>query len=117
MLPSVAANEVGHEHWEREPYVFVSSILGPARGADFGKGGISWLTGTASWMYIAATQYLLGVQPTMEGLRIRPCLPPQWPSVRIVRRFRGHTYEIEIRQDPNRVMVNGTALEADGVIS
>ena len=107
LLPSVAAEEVGQEHWGREPYAFVSSVLGPARGSDFGAAGISWLTGTASWMYVAVTQYILGLQPTLDGLRIQPCLPAQWQNVRVIRQFRGHSHEIEIDNRTGRIRVNG----------
>ena len=107
MLPSVAAEEVGAEHWGREPYAFNSTIIGPAQTQDFGRGGISWLTGTASWMYIAATQYILGIQPTLDGLRIRPCLPAQWSNVRVQRRFRGREYAIELGKTSR---VNGQPL-------
>ncbi len=98
LLPSVAAEEVGQDHWGREPYVFTSTVMGPAQGKDFGKAGISWLTGTASWAYIAATQYLLGIRPTLDDLQVRPCLPPGWGSVRVTRRFRGKAYRIDIAQ-------------------
>ena len=113
MLPSVAAEELGHDHWGREPYAFNSSITGPARGKDFGRAGISWLTGTASWMYIAATQYLFGIQPTLDGLRIRPSLPPECGTVKVARRFRGKTYEIEVSGRSRDVRVNGKALVGD----
>ncbi|MCC6581133.1 MAG: hypothetical protein IT440_11900 [Phycisphaeraceae bacterium] len=94
MLPSVAAEEIGQDHWGREPYVFNSTITGPARGDDFGKAGISWLTGTASWMYIAATQYILGLQPALDGLHVKPCLPSTWKKVVVQRVFRGKMREI-----------------------
>ena len=110
MLPSVASEEARPEHWGREPYAFVSSVVGPARGKDFGQAGISWLTGTSSWMYIAVTQYILGIQPTLEGLRIRPCLPSCWPSVRVIRRFRGKTYTLDLRNKPGTSLVNGVPL-------
>ena len=113
LLPSVAAEDAGQAHWGREPYAFVSSILGPARGSDFGRAGISWLTGTASWMYVAVTQHILGIQPTLEGLRVRPCLPASLPLVRVVRRFRGRTFEIEIDNAQREVKVNGSLLRGD----
>lgn len=97
MLPSVAAEEVGQDHWGREPYVFNSTVVGPAQDADFGRGGISWLTGTASWMYIAATQHILGLRPTLDGLEVKPCLPSHWSDVRVRRRFRGETREYLLR--------------------
>jgi cellobiose phosphorylase len=96
LLPSVATEEVGQAHWGREPYVFTSTVVGPAQVQDFGRAGISWLTGTASWAYIAATQYMLGVRPTLEGLKVQPCLPPGWHRVQVSRRFRGQDYQIEV---------------------
>ncbi|MEI7881118.1 MAG: hypothetical protein WCI95_09615 [bacterium] len=96
LLPSVAAEEVGQEHWGREPYVFTSTVIGPAQGKDFGRAGISWLTGTASWAYIAATQYILGIRLTLEGLQMCPCLPSDWHDVNVVRRFRGQEYTINL---------------------
>lgn len=95
VLPSVAAEQQGQEHWGREPYAFNSTVIGPAQGNDFGRGGISWLTGTASWMYVAATQYILGIKPTLTGLQVNPCLPPQWRRVRVARRFRGQEQILE----------------------
>lgn len=119
LLPSVAAEEMGYDHWRREPYAFVSAINGPACGADFGRAGISWLTGTASWIYIAATQYILGIRPELNGLRIKPCLPSEWDAVRVRRRFRRRNYTIEMNRvrgsgaDDGRmeIKVDGRALE------
>jgi len=116
LLPSVAAEELGADRWGREPYAFVSAINGPACGEAFGQGGISWLTGTASWMHIAATQYILGLQPVLEGLRIRPCLPAYMPHVEVTRRFRGRDYAILIRHEPGsatRITVNGQRLDGN----
>jgi cellobiose phosphorylase len=76
--------------------VFNSTVIGPAQGKDFGRGGISWLTGTASWMYIAATQYILGIKPTLGGLHVTPCLPAHWRRVRVTRRFRGKEHVLEL---------------------
>lgn len=98
LLPEVVASKVGADHYGREPYVYVSSIVGPVSDR-FGEGGISWLTGTASWMHIAATHHLLGIRPTIDGLVVSPCLPQSLPRVRVRRRFRGCTYDIEIENE------------------
>ncbi len=95
-LPAFMAEKLGQEFWEREPYVFTSTIVGPAAGKSFGKPGISWLTGTASWMYIAATQYILGVKPDFDGLAIRPCLPKSIKNAAVTRIFRGKKYDIDL---------------------
>jgi cellobiose phosphorylase len=93
VLPQVVASGAGSDHYGREPYVYVSSIVGPVN-ARFGEGGISWLTGTASWMQVAATHYLLGLRPTYDGLELHPCLPASVPEVHIRRAYRGCTYDI-----------------------
>jgi cellobiose phosphorylase len=98
LIPQVTARTAGEDHYAREPYVYVSSIVGPDSDR-FGEGGISWLTGTSSWMYVAATHYLLGVRPTLDGLRIEPCLPRQVEQLTIHRRFRACHYEIEIHNE------------------
>ena len=84
--------------------------IGPAKRQASGQAGITWLTGTASWMYIAATHYLLGVRPTRAGLRLMPCLPTALPRVTVLRRFRGCTYRIEI----DNARRGSVELEVDG---
>ena len=48
------------------------------RRADHGEAKNSWLTGTAAWNYVAITQWILGIRPEHDGLRIDPCLPAAW---------------------------------------
>ena len=109
LLPEIVSARAGADHYGREPYVCVSSIIGPVSDR-FGEGGISWLTGTASWMYIAVTQYLLGIRPTLEGLSVRPCLPSSLKKVRVRRLFRGCLYDIEIDNESRGLL----ELEMDG---
>ena len=54
--------------------MYPQNILGDEH-PQFGLGRNSWLSGTASWMYQAGTQYILGVRPTYTGLLIDPCIP------------------------------------------
>jgi len=111
LLPENIISQVGEDHYEREPYVYVSSIVGP--GSDnFGKAGISWLTGTASWMYVAFTQYILGIKPSFEGLIIDPCLPKSMKKVTVSRNFRDCRYEITIFNEGKKGAV---ALEVDNI--
>jgi cellobiose phosphorylase len=109
LLPPVVTEHVGADHYGREPYVYVSSIVGPVNDR-FGQGGISWLTGTASWMYVAATQYLLGVRPTLDGLSVQPCLPASLPKITVTRLFRGCDYRITI----DNARTGRISLELDG---
>ncbi len=95
-----------------EPYAYCQFITGKW-DADFGAGHNPWLTGTASWMYVAATQYLLGVRPSLQGLIIDPCLHLAWDEVTVTRFFRDATYHITLR-NPNHHSGGVTRLLLDG---
>jgi cellobiose phosphorylase len=94
-----------------EPYVYSQMIAG--KGASrHGEAKNSWLTGTASWNFIAVSQWILGVRPDFDGLRIEPCLPPHLPAVEITRKFRGCVYRISVRNSgkgkaERRMLVDG----------
>jgi cellobiose phosphorylase len=68
-------------------------MIGPTH-PDFGKCSNSWLTGTASWMYFAATRYILGVRPDYEGLVLEPCVPEEWKGFEVTRMCRGRKIRI-----------------------
>jgi len=89
------------EEFESEPYVYPQNILGDEH-PQFGLARNHWLTGTASWVYQAATQFILGIQPTYKGLRINPCIPKNWSGYEITRVFRGTTYQITIK-NPGKI--------------
>lgn len=80
-----------------EPYVYCQMIASDEH-PDFGLGRNSWLTGTASWMYVVATQYILGIKPTYDGLIINPCIPLSWKKVKVKRIFRNCIFNIEFER-------------------
>jgi cellobiose phosphorylase len=83
---------------EIEPYVycqFTNSKYSPRHGAS----RLPWLSGSASWAYYTATQYILGIQPEYTGLRIDPCIPGEWKKLTITRRFRNKYLNITIRNE------------------
>lgn len=100
-----------------EPYVHCQSVHGrPSR--RHGNGRLPWLTGTATWAYVAATQHLLGVSPDWDGLRISPCLESAQRRLTVRRRFRGRDFEIRIANGATGVGVaelklNGNRLPGD----
>jgi N,N'-diacetylchitobiose phosphorylase len=97
---------------QAEPYVQAQttySTYSPRAGAT----RTPWLTGAAPWAYFAATQYLLGIRPEIDGLRIDPCIPAEWPGFQAVRRFRGKRVEIEVR-NPHGVCRGVRSLELNG---
>jgi cellobiose phosphorylase len=100
------------EVYECEPYVYAQNILGDEH-SQFGLGRNSWLSGTASWVYQAATQWILGVRPEYDGLRVDPCIPPAWDGFRVRRSFRGAAYDITIR-NPSHVCKGVRSLKING---
>ena len=95
-----------------EPYVYAQMIAGKDAFKP-GEAKNSWLTGTASWNFYTITQYILGIQPDYEGLKIDPCIPNTWDDLEITRKFRGATYIIKI-DNSNRVNKGVAKLIVDG---
>ena len=62
-----------------------------------GEGKNSWLTGTAAWTFTAMSQHILGIRPTLDGLQIDPCIPADWKGFTCLRKFRGSTYNITVK--------------------
>jgi cellobiose phosphorylase len=91
-----AREEVSDVH-RCEPYVYAQMIAGKD-AATPGEAKNSWLTGSAAWNFVAITQWILGIRPEHEGLRIDPCLPADWKGYEAVRRFRDATYRISVRK-------------------
>jgi cellobiose phosphorylase len=80
-----------------EPYVYAQMIAGK-EAPTHGEAKNSWLTGSAAWNLVAITQWILGIRPEHDGLRIDPCLPSAWAGFTAIRRFRGATYRIAIEK-------------------
>jgi cellobiose phosphorylase len=103
------------EVYECEPYVYAQNILGEEH-PQFGLARNSWLTGTASWCYQAATQWILGIRPEYGGLRIDPCIPSAWSGFSMARRFRGRMLHITVH-NPHNVCSGVVEMRVDGIIS
>ncbi len=95
-----------------EPYVYAQMIAGKA-AANPGEAKNSWLTGSAAWNFVAITQWILGIRPEHDGLRIDPCLPSEWEGFEAVRSFRGATYRIDVRK-PAGVTGRVSSITVDG---
>ena len=83
-----------------EPYVYSQMIAGKD-AVNFGQAKNSWLTGTAAWNFYVISNFILGIKPDWNGLKVDPCIPKSWNGYKISRRFRGATYDIEIINDKN----------------
>jgi cellobiose phosphorylase len=94
-----------------EPYVVSADVYGVA--PHVGRGGWSWYTGSAGWMYRLILESLLGVRLEGDHLRIVPAMPRDWTSFEIDYRYRNTLYRIVVRQQEAR---NGAgSVTVDGV--
>ena len=76
-----------------EPYVYSQMIAG-IDAQNFGEGKNSWLTGCAAWTFVNASQFILGITPTLEGMRVKPCLPKEIGSFSAIRKIGTTTLHI-----------------------
>ena len=83
-----------------------------------GEGKNSWLTGTAAWTFCNISQYILGVYPTHKGLQVDPCVPSDFGDYTVTRKYRGATYNINVKTNGSQkgvksMTVNGQAVEGN----
>ena len=83
-----------------EPYVVSADVYGVA--PHTGRGGWSWYTGSAGWMYRLIVESLLGLRLEVDKLHFAPCLPAEWQSYQIHYRYRETTYDVTVVQDHRR---------------
>jgi cellobiose phosphorylase len=81
-----------------EPYVVAADVY--ASSSHIGRGGWTWYTGSAGWMYRLIVESLLGLRLEVDKLRFEPCLPGHWPSFRMHYRYRDTPYHIVVTQRP-----------------
>ncbi|NCT69284.1 MAG: cyclic beta 1-2 glucan synthetase [Rhodanobacteraceae bacterium] len=95
--------------WMVEPYVAAADVLAVA--PHTGRGGWTWYTGSAGWMYRLIVETLLGLHRDGDALVLRPRLPAAWPSCTLTYRFGATRYEITVRRegaaDTLRVWLDG----------
>jgi cellobiose phosphorylase len=110
ICPSAKERQI--ETYRCEPYVYAQMIAGRDAVCE-GEAKNSWLTGTAAWTFVAASQGLLGVKADYDGLRIDPCIPKDWPGFTVRRRFRGVDYQIAVK-NPDGVNTGIRTLRVNG---
>lgn len=85
------------------PWIMIAeAIVGHGEAKNF------WLSGTAAWNYVAITQWILGIRPTLGGLRFAPVIPADWPGFKATRLFRGVTYHITVERAGARNVISIT---------
>jgi len=83
-----------------EPYAVAGDVY--ARAPNTGRGGWSWYTGSAGWMYRAGLEYILGLRRRGATFSIDPCIPSLWPTYQITWTFHGTRYEILVSNPERR---------------
>ncbi len=96
-------------HYRVEPYVIAADIYGP--GEHLGRGGWTWYTGAAGWMYRTVLEALLGVQVRGDSLGLKPCAPTRWDGFSVTLRRGAGEYRIEV-SNPSHLATRESALEA-----
>ncbi|MBM3126864.1 MAG: glycosyl transferase, partial [Chloroflexi bacterium] len=110
-----AREEISEVH-RCEPYIYSQMIAG-RDAPNHGEAKNSWLTGAAAWSYVAITQWILGIRPDYEGLRIAPVIRSEWETFDATRLFRGVRYVVHVERRGNgntlRLEVNGKPVQGN----
>ncbi|HOL92412.1 MAG TPA: glycosyl transferase, partial [Clostridiales bacterium] len=105
---------IEYSRYKAEPYVMAADVYAVSPHA--GRGGWTWYTGAAGWLYRVGLENIAGFRRKGERLFIDPCIPASWKSFRITYRYKGAVYNIEIR-NPDGVSSGVSHIIADGRIS
>ena len=102
-----------------EPYVAVADIYGVP--PHVGRGGWTWYTGSAGWMYRLVLEHLLGIRRDGDKLRFAPCAPPEWKSFTVHYRSGKAIYHIELRTNERwekvqRIVIGGVEQPGDALL-
>jgi cyclic beta-1,2-glucan synthetase len=99
--------------YRTEPYVLDGDVY--ARPPHAGRGGWSWYTGSAGWLYRAGLEHILGLRGRGDHFTINPCVPSSWTTFSITWKHQGATYQIEV-SNPDRVWTGVLKAEIDGMV-
>ena len=99
------------QRYKVEPYVVCADIYSVA--PHIGRGGWTWYTGSAGWMYRAGLESILGFNLEGDALRLDPCIPKEWREYEFVYRYKTSRYEIKV-ENPAGVCRGVARLELDG---
>jgi cyclic beta-1,2-glucan synthetase len=106
------ATRAGVLRYKVEPYVLAADVYSVP--PHVGRGGWTWYTGSAGWLYRAGIESILGVRLHGESLLIDPCIPRAWPGFALTLSHRGAMYEVSVR-NPRSVSRGVVLAELDGV--
>ncbi len=97
--------------YKTEPYVIAADVY--AEPLHKGRGGWTWYTGSAGWMYQLIINSFIGLKREGDMLHFKPCIPPEWNSLKIKYQFEGKEFDIELVQENEKIklIVNGETQE------
>jgi cyclic beta-1,2-glucan synthetase len=107
-----ASTRAGVYRYKTEPYAIAADVY--SEPPHVGRGGWTWYTGSAAWLYRAAVESMLGVRLRGAALHLDPCIPRAWPSCEVTLRYRSSRYVISV-ENPHGKMRGISAVEVDGV--
>ncbi|MHB1423233.1 MAG: GH36-type glycosyl hydrolase domain-containing protein [Gemmataceae bacterium] len=99
------------ERYTVEPYVAAGDVYG--HPPHVGRGGWTWYTGSAAWLYRVMLESILGFHLSGDRLRVEPCIPKAWPSFTITYRYRTATYRIRV-ENPRGIERGVSEVQVDG---
>jgi len=106
-----AASRAGVQRYKVEPYVTAGDVY--AEPPHVGRGGWTWYTGSAGWLYRAGIEWILGFRVRGTTLSIDPCIPRRWSNYSILFRYHSARYEIKV-ENPGNVSRGIARAELDG---
>ena len=106
------STRTGLRRYKVEPYAVAADVYSVA--PHVGRGGWTWYTGSAGWMYRAGIEGILGLHVQGDHLLLTPCIPQDWPGFEMVFKYRSSRYEISVT-NPNRVNRGAVRTSVDGV--
>jgi cyclic beta-1,2-glucan synthetase len=106
------STRAGVHRYKGEPYVAAADVY--AEYPHVGRGGWTWYTGSAGWMYRAGLESLLGFRLRGAVLHLDPCIPRAWPRFEIAFRYHASRYEITV-ENPRGVTRGISTIEVDGI--
>jgi cyclic beta-1,2-glucan glucanotransferase len=101
------------QRYKVEPYVVAGDVY--AEPPHVGRGGWTWYTGSAGWLYRAGLEWILGFRVRGMMLSIDPCIPRNWPSYSINFRYHSATYQIRV-DNPSGVSRGVASISIDGKV-
>ena len=115
-----ASSRTGVHVYKVEPYAVAADIYSEPPNA--GRGGWTWYTGAAGWLYRLGLEWILGFQKRGSSLRIDPCIPKEWKRFEIAYRHGGTLYRITVENPKGvcrgvaRVTLDGTLLPKEALV-